>query len=133
MLYGQSYFDYIMRTPPAFLGTDRPEDLALQMDVYGIMMAQGGIFEVAEAYWNFGLVGAFIVPFILTKFLAFLLEGGLKGTSNSFFYYVTFLSFSLMMPRGIWYQTFASWRLITICIIFTFIYLLYKTLILKAK
>jgi len=113
-LLGSSYFDFILRTPPGFLGLPRPEDLAWQMEVAGESMAQGGIFEVAEAYWNFWFFGAFFVPLIITRLLAWFLVGALTSRRHWFFFASSYVSLMLMSPRGIWYQTFAYWRVFTV-------------------
>ena len=65
-LNGQSYIDWLKRIPPGFLGIDRPEELASQMKIGEQVMAQGGIYELSEAYWNFGIIGTFIIPFLVS-------------------------------------------------------------------
>jgi hypothetical protein len=113
-LWGSSYFDFLLRTPPGFLGLERPEDLAWQMDVKGEIMAQGGIFEVAEAYWNFWYVGAFFIPFLITCIMAWFLKKSYLSKRNWFFFATSYVTLMLMSPRGIWYQTFAYWRVLTV-------------------
>ena len=118
---GSTYADYIMRTPPAFLGVDRPEDLAFRTGIGDTIMSQGGTFEPAEAYVNFGLPGCFVVSFILSYFMAFLLKTANK--KGSILYGSWYLVFGLMGFREIWYQTFGYFRLATI---FLLLYLLLK-------
>lgn len=73
-LYGSSYVDFIARSTPSFFGVPRPEDLASKMEVSGLMMAQGGIYEIAEAYWNFGYWGSFFIPLLISMLLGLLLR-----------------------------------------------------------
>ena len=126
LLLGSSYFDFILRTPPAFLGLPRPEDLAWQMDVGGYRMAQGGIFEVAEAYWNFWYFGAFFIPLIISNLMAALLIKSLTSKRNWFFFGSGFVALLLMSPRGIWYQTFAYWRVFTVIVVVFLIVKVYQ-------
>jgi hypothetical protein len=116
-LLGSNYFDFLLRTPPGFLGLARPEALAWQMDVAGYRMAQGGIFEVAEAYWSFWYFGAFFVPLIITWSITWFLKQGLVRQRNWFFFSCGYCALMLMSPRGIWYQTFAYWRVFTVLIV----------------
>lgn len=116
-LVGSSYFDFLWRTPPAFLGLPRPTDLAWEMSVLDEQMAQGGIFEVAEAYWNFGYLGAFFVPMLLTFLMSNLLKIALRSAHHGFFLSASYFTIMLMFPRGIWYQTFAYWRTATVILV----------------
>ena len=122
LLYGSSYFDYIFRTPPAFMGLPRPQTLAWDVSfIDNQRMSQGGIFELSEAFFNFWYFGAFLIPYILTRFFGFILKKALIGGKNWFFYAVLFMSLMLLAPRAVWYQTFAYWRVLTVVIIFFFI------------
>ena len=120
-LMGSSYFDFLLRTPPQFLGLPRPQDLAWQMDVAGQMMAQGGIFEVAEAYWNFWFFGAFFVPFVISFLMGSLLRKALICSESWLFAAISFETIMLMSPRAIWYQTFAYYRTATTLVVIYFL------------
>lgn len=126
-LYGISYLDFILRTPPAFLGIDRPEDLASQMEVAGELMQQGGIYELTEAFWNFGLVGVFLVPYVITKLFASVLKQSITTKINQIFWMASFLTIGLLAPRAIWYQTFAYWRAFTFLVVIFSIVIIIKS------
>ena len=113
-LFGSSYLDYLLRSPPDILGLPRPQDLAWEMDIQGLGMAQGGIFELAEAYWNFGYTGSFLVPMLISFFFANLLKRALFSGYACPFYACFFIAFGLHAPRSVWYQTFSYFRLITV-------------------
>jgi len=120
-LWGETYATYLLRTPPAFLGLPRPdkEDLAYRTDVGGIMMSQGGVFEPAEAYANFGLIGCFGISYLLSYAMGFLLKHA--NDKGSIFFALWYLVFGLMGLRAIWYQNFGYYRIATI---FALVYLL---------
>ncbi len=117
-LWGSSYLDYLARLPPAFLGWPRPDesDLAWSTSIQGLQMSQGGIFEVAEAYANFGFAGCFAVSFAVSFFMAGLLKVGLRR--GDIFFVVWYLVNGLMLPRAIWYQNFAFVRIASIFALF---------------
>jgi len=118
-LFGKSYFDYILILPPAFLDLPRPLGLEWLTDINGETMTQGGIFEVAEAYWNFGLIGCFFVSFIISYVFGWLLQRGLKG--NNYFYLVWYMVYGLHSFRSVWYQNFAYVRLMTVMLVVYFV------------
>lgn len=104
---GRSYWEFIPRTPPAFLYPDRPQDYAWMFEDYGLL-AGGGFFELGEAYMNFGLAGGLIVPGIISFLMARSFYNVLsKQTVFSYFLLFTFLGVFL---RATWYQTFAFYR-----------------------
>src|SRR5450830_988404 len=106
-LYGSSYFDYLLRTPPEFLYPDRPLDYATMFPQYGLSSG-GGFFGLAEAYLNFGLVGAFIVPLSISFIIAFVY---FRAQKNFGIFYIFVLSSILCVwVRGSWYQTFAFYK-----------------------
>lgn len=128
-LLGKTYVEYLLMLPPAFLGLPRPPDRAWDMEVNGLLMQQGGLYEVVEAYWNFGMVGAFFVPFILTLGMASILNLCYARTKHHIFYASMFLVVGMNAPRGVWYQTFSYVRLLTILLCVFFAILLYKSLV----
>ena len=115
LLLGESYLNYFLNSPPAFLGLPRELGLEWYTDVLGIPMSLGGIFEVAEAYWNFGLVGCLAVPFLLSWFFSWLLQKGLR--TNNYFLLTWYLVFGFMSFRAVWYQTFSYFRIMTIMLL----------------
>jgi hypothetical protein len=119
---GRAYYDYLLRTPPAFLGIERPRDPAWQMEVNGLWMAQGGIFEIAEANWNFGLIGCFFVSLLISFFFGTLLRRAVFDGSP--FFVCFFIAFGLHGLRSVWYQTFSYYRLLTLFVLVYFIALL---------
>lgn len=130
-LLGQSYADFILRTPPGFLGLPRPQDLSWEMVVGNQRMAQGGIYEVAEAYWNFWYFGAFFIPLTISRFMSYLLYKSLVSVRYWILFGSWFVAFSLMAPRAVWYQTFAYWRVSTVVVVFFLIGVFLSYLMLK--
>ena len=134
-LFGESYLDYIFRTLPQFFNTDRPLSLAYEMFVDGVQMAQGGIYEVSEAFWNFGYFGVFIIPAFISFLLRYSLErcraNQFKG--SYYFWGSLFITASLMSPRAIWYQTFVYWRVFTVVLVFYAVFYLYNLIMKKKK
>lgn len=118
-LFGTSYLDYFLRLPPAFLGIPRPDGLEWYVLIDWIEMSQGGIFEPAEAFWNFGIPGCFVVSFVLSYCFGRLLKAGLEY--NSYYFLVWYLLFGFMSFRAIWYQNFSYFRQASIMIIIFFI------------
>lgn len=115
LLLGGSYYNYFLTAPPAFLGLPRPLGLEWSANINGIPMSQGGIFEVAEAYWNFGLIGCFGVSFFLSYSFGWILKHGLLA--NNYFFLVWYITFGLHSFRSIWYQNFGYFRLMTIMLL----------------
>jgi len=115
-LLGDSYFDWLLKLPPAFLGLPRPEGLEWQTAIYGQVMSQGGIFEPAEAYANFGFIGCFVVSFMISFFFSWLLRAAHKR--NSLFFLAWYMVNGLMLLRAVWYQNFAFMRIASIFFIF---------------
>jgi len=107
-LYGSSYFDYILRTPPKFLYPDRPEDLAW-IFVNHDFTSGGGFFELAEAYFNFGVFGVFIIPFLVSFLFGYAYK---LFVLNKYSLISAILWFSVLsgFMRGILYQTFAFYK-----------------------
>jgi hypothetical protein len=114
-LWGESYFNYLLTAPPALLGFPRPLGLEWLTDINGQVMTQGGIFEVAEAYWNFGLIGCLFVSFLISYAFGWILKRGLKF--NNYFHLTWYLVFGFMGFRAIWYQNFAYFRIMTVMLV----------------
>lgn len=115
LLWGESYFNYLLIAPPAFLGLPRPLGLEWLTEINTQRMTLGGIFELAEAYWNFGLVGCFVVSFGLSYFFAWLLRRGVLR--NNYFFLVWYFVFGIHGFRSIWYQNFSYFRLMTVMLV----------------
>lgn len=115
LLWGRSYANWLLVTPPAFMGLPRPPGLEWETFIAGQRMSQGGVFEVAEAYWNFGLVGCFAVSFAISYFFGILLKKGLQYCN--YFFLTWYLVFGFMSLRAIWYQNFSYYRIMTIMLI----------------
>ena len=115
LLLGKSYFNYLLISPPALLGLPRPLGLEWFTNIGGQLMSLGGIFEVAEAYWNFGLFGCFSVSFGLSYFFAWLLRRGVLH--NNYFFLVWYFVFGIHGFRSIWYQNFSYFRLMTVMLV----------------
>ncbi|MHB0824786.1 O-antigen polysaccharide polymerase Wzy [Stutzerimonas nitrititolerans] len=128
LLLGKTYVEYLWMLPPAFLGLPRPPDRAWDMEINGLLMQQGGLYEIVEAYWNFGMIGAFFVPFFITLGMASVLNLCYARAKHHIFYASVFLAIGMNAPRGVWYQTFSYIRLLTILLCMFFAVLLYKTL-----
>ncbi len=123
--FGGSYWDYILRVPPYFLYPDRPLDLALIFENYGYESI-GGVFEIAEAYFNFGLIGSFFIPFFISLIFGGIYTRALKGGK---FYFFLLLGLLSVFPRGAWYQTFAYFKaLLTAAILFLIYWLIMEYL-----
>lgn len=106
-LLGQSYLDWLPRTLPSILHSNRPLSLAYEMKYNSTWFGWGGIHEVAESYYNFGLLGVVILPF----FISYLLKSLGKSFIKSYSLYTAIpVVWLIMMPRYIWYQTFALYK-----------------------
>jgi len=128
LLWGGSYLNYLLTAPPAFLGLPRPLGLDESVEINGVLMAQGGIFEVAEAYWNFGLVGCFLIPFLISYFFGWLLRKGLH--SSNYFFLTWYLVFGFMSFRAVWYQNFSYFRIMTVMLLLYLVsYFLFRWLV----
>lgn len=116
--WGRTYWEWILRIPPEILFPDRPVDYAWMFQEYGLLTG-GGFFELAEVYMNFGLLGALVLPGIVSFLMA-------KSYYYAFYrqsmlsYFLLF-SFLAIFLRGTWYQTFAFFRAFLVCILFYFV------------
>jgi oligosaccharide repeat unit polymerase len=127
--FGQSYWEWILRIPPEALYLDRPIDYAWMFQEYGLL-AGGGFFELAEVYMNFGLLGALIIPGIISFLIAkSYYYAFYRQSMLSYFLLFAFLSIFL---RGTWYQTFAFFRAFLVCMLLYFIYIFIVQILLPA-
>ncbi|MFQ5507758.1 MAG: hypothetical protein ACE5FN_00320 [Leptospirillia bacterium] len=107
LMLGQTYLEWLPRTLPQFIYPDRPVSIAWIFPKFG-ETSGGGIFELAEAYANFGAVGVILVPGIITFLLCRIYRASLtRRTTVTLFAYAAAVS---MLPRGIWYQNFALYK-----------------------
>jgi hypothetical protein len=121
LAFGRSYGEWLLRIPPEILYPNRPKDYAWLFEQYGLF-AGGGFFELAEVYMNFGIAGGLLVPgivsFIMGKTYYIALR---RQTMLSYFMLFAFLAIFL---RGTWYQTFAFFRSVLVCLCLYFAYVL---------
>lgn len=118
--FGSTYLDYILRTPPEFMYPDRPKDPSWMFGDFGYD-AIGGFFELAEAYYNFGVIGCFAIPLVISSMIAWSYKRALDG---KLFWFVILAALLSVLPRGAWYQTFAFYKsLFTGIFIFFLVYL----------
>lgn len=89
--WGMTYLEYILRSPPEFLYPSRPPDLSLMFLDYGYASV-GGIFELAEAYYNFGVIGCLVMPLLVSFTLSKIYMGALSGNWLRFFLLTAVLS-----------------------------------------
>lgn len=118
-LFGSSYIDYIERIPPSFVHPDRPKDLAWTFSDNGYTSG-GGFHEIAEAYYNFGVLGSFMVPFIITTIIFYSIRI-FYIKSDSFFQNLVLLGILSVLVRGLFYQSFAFFKAIITAYILWFI------------
>ena len=128
--YGESYFDYILRTPPKFLYPSRPESLAwLPGKLLGEGVAAGGFTELAEIYLNFGIFGALFIPGIISFFIGYFFKLFINN-KNSLIHAIPLFAILSVYLRGNLYQTFTFYKSIVaafiIFIIIIFIDILFK-------
>ena len=130
--YGSSYFDYILRTPPHFLYPDRPKALAW-IFVNNGLTSGGGFFELAEAYLNFGVIGVFIIPFIISFLLGYAYKLFINN-KYSIFYSILLFSFLSGFMRGILYQSFSFYKaIVTGFIVYVILYFIMGVLRTKKR
>ena len=111
LLYGRTYWEYILRTPPEALYPDRPRDYSWIFLDWNLT-AGGGFFELAEAYLNFSVVGVFIVPLAISYMISrgFHQFVARKSLLSCFF---LFGILSVFLRGGL-YQTFAFYRAVMV-------------------
>ncbi len=104
--HGQSYLNYLPQTLPVFLYSDRPLGFSIN-NINGQVMT-GSLFELAEAYANFGVWGCLIIPGLLTYLGAMANREAIKrGTFMSYLWYGIALA---IVIRGTWYQNFSFYK-----------------------
>jgi len=115
LVHGKTYLDFILRTPPQFLYPDRPETVAWIFWRHDTSTG-GGLYELAEAYYNFGPAGAALVPAIISFLFARVYMRAIRLRTP-----LAVLALGLLIAtsyRGIWYQTFNYYRMATIWLTF---------------
>jgi len=121
-LYGITYAQFIPRSPPAFLYPSRPTDYAWIFPEYGYL-AIGGIYELAEAYLNAGLLGVFVFPAILSYLIGLSFYNAINK-QTVFSYFIIFSVVALFI-RGSFYQVFAFYKLLLTGLILYMIFWLF--------
>jgi hypothetical protein len=105
---GLGYLRFILRSVPNFLWSERPRDEAWIFTEDFAATSGGGFYELAQAYLNFGVLGCFFVPLIITIFIFYFYR---KATYNpSLIAIFSILGILSAWLRGSLYQTFAFWR-----------------------
>ncbi|MNR82130.1 hypothetical protein D3C72_128850 [compost metagenome] len=127
---GQSYLDFIARTPPQFMLPNRPPDLSAIFVNLGYSSG-GGFFEVAEAYFNFAYLGCLFVPAVISYIIARAYYK-VKSVGTLWNYFVLFGIMSVWM-RGLLYQTFAFWKAFVTAALLYFIFNLVSSLLTSAS
>jgi hypothetical protein len=89
------------------------------MDIGDEIMTQGGIFEVAEAYYNFGLPGCLLVSLSISYIFGRVLKHGLARIN--FLVLTWYLVAGLHSFRSIWYQNFSYFRIATVILVVYFV------------
>lgn len=123
LLLGSSYFDFLVKLPPNFLGFDRPLGLEWFTDINGSIMSQGGIFESAEAYANFGLLGCFFISFLWSFLHSIFYK--ISSIYYSRFSMIIYLGFGFVGLRAIWYQNFTYVRFLTVIFFVYFLFIVF--------
>jgi hypothetical protein len=114
--YGSTYFDYLSRTPPSFLNLTNPQIPALYFRDFGFTTG-GAFFELGEAYINFGILGAFITPLVVSGWISFAMKKFLERQYSLKAALFLFAVLAVML-RGFWYQSFVFYKtFITACIL----------------
>jgi len=129
-LYGQTYLDWIPRTFPDFIYPNRPIGPEFEMKIGDEWFGWGGIHEASEAYWNFGILGIIFIPFFISYLLNSLGKTFLR--SNSFLSAIPIV-WLIMMPRWIWYQTFALYKSTLTMIVISIMILTISSFFSKSK
>lgn len=103
---GQTYLNYLPRTLPAFLHPARPAEFSIA-GIQG-QATTGSLFELAEAYANFGWAGAFIVPACIGFILA--LVSRYAEVRPGFASFLAYGIAASLLLRGTWYQNFSFYK-----------------------
>ena len=104
-LYGKSYLEYFFRLTPSIFRQGIPLKYALEWHTHisDYIVAEGGNLEIAEAFYNFGLLGVILVSLFTSSLLIFIA----KQASKNIAFMVLFLTLGFESVRYIWYQYFA--------------------------
>lgn len=118
--YGETYFNYLKSTPPRFIYPDRPYGYSLPVDSH--QTTGGSLYELAEAYVNFGFLGCILIPAFLTFLFGQIHRGAMQ--QKSLFPLLAYAIVLALLIRGTWYQNFTfykaslSWILVELTIWF---------------
>lgn len=114
LLYGRSYLDYIPRTLPQFILPDRPAGMEWIFSDYG-ETSGGGIFELAEAFANFGMLGVIVIPSILTFIFGRVYVNSIVYRTH--FWFMCYVLVRSLFFRRIWYQKFSFYKTVIVWLI----------------
>jgi len=104
--YGLDYLYFIPRALPSIIRPEYLDSLIFEG------MKVDFLFETAEAYFNFGFIGCFVVPFFISLFYIWLLK--MAKNNISIFYMSWYILNGFMMVRIIWYQNNVLIRIATV-------------------
>ena len=115
-LYGKSYIEYFFRLIPSSLrqGIPLKYQLEWQTDILGNSVTAGGNLEIAEAFFNFGLLGVIFISLLTTLLIIYIAKRSIKNLS----FMILFFTISFESFRYIWYGYFALFKLISVFVIF---------------
>lgn len=120
---GETYYEYILRTPPEFIYRDRPESPAWIFNKNGFTSG-GGFYELAEGYYNFGFLGAIFQSIIISAIIGLSYKIAIKNPSNIYLH-IPIISILAAFVRGSIYESFNFYKsfitVIIIVMIITFI------------
>ncbi|MEW6314477.1 MAG: hypothetical protein AB1513_10650 [Pseudomonadota bacterium] len=103
---GETYWNYFPRTLPYFLYPGRPLDFSIS-GINGQAMT-GSLFELTEAYVNFGVVGCMLIPAGITYVFGRAYRHA--HTHPSFGSYMLYGLLIAIVIRGTWYQNFSFYK-----------------------
>jgi len=119
--FGESYFNYFLRTPPEFLWPDRPDTLSLLFKKH-MLISGGGFFELGEGYLNFGMLGLIFHSFIISFYtgLSYKLAVSKRG---SLLFSLPLIAILSCFFRGYLYESFVFYKsFLIVSILFLFLY-----------
>lgn len=106
-LFGKTYAQYLLRIFPQAVYPDRPRDLDFVTKNPGAVSG-GSFYELAEAFVNFGMLGAILVPAIWTWVMGRI--HWIATQNKSYYALVAYGISGVLLFRGTWYQNFSFFK-----------------------